>query len=33
MKHTAVFVPSYFDFVHLRNFMRREEIGFAQICE
>ncbi|KAK3750712.1 hypothetical protein QZH41_017266 [Actinostola sp. cb2023] len=31
--YTAVFVPSYFDFVRLRNYFRREEISFAQISE
>ena len=33
MKQTLVFVPSYFDFVRLRNYMRREGTSFTQICE
>ena len=33
MKQTLIFVPSYFDFVRLRNFMKREGTSFSQICE
>ncbi|XP_031555549.1 digestive organ expansion factor homolog isoform X2 [Actinia tenebrosa] len=33
MGHTAIFVPSYFDFVRLRNFFRQEEISFTHISE
>ena len=33
MAQTLIFVPSYFDFVRLRNYFRAEEISFAQICE
>ncbi|XP_065832625.1 U3 small nucleolar RNA-associated protein 25 homolog [Oscarella lobularis] len=33
MSHTAIFVPSYFDFVRLRNYFKKEDISFAQICE
>ncbi|XP_011496287.1 PREDICTED: digestive organ expansion factor homolog [Ceratosolen solmsi marchali] len=33
MNHTLIFVPSYFDYVKLRNYFRKEEISFVQICE
>ena len=33
MKGTLVFVPSYFDFVRLRNYMRRQELSFTKISE
>lgn len=33
MNHTMIFVPSYFDFVKLRNYFREEELSFVQICE
>ncbi|XP_011312696.1 digestive organ expansion factor homolog [Fopius arisanus] len=33
MNHTLIFVPSYFDFVKLRNYLRKEELSFVQICE
>ncbi|XP_035663958.1 digestive organ expansion factor homolog [Branchiostoma floridae] len=33
MQRTLFFIPSYFDFVRIRNFFRQEDITFAQICE
>ncbi|KAG7204092.1 hypothetical protein KM043_001942 [Ampulex compressa] len=33
MNHTMIFVPSYFDFVKLRNYFRKEDLSFVQICE
>jgi len=33
MAQTLVFVPSYFDFVRLRNYFKSEELSFVQICE
>lgn len=33
MNHTLIYVPSYFDFVRLRNFFKKEDVNFVQICE
>ncbi|CAH1262114.1 DIEXF [Branchiostoma lanceolatum] len=33
MQRTLFFIPSYFDFVRIRNYFRQEDITFAQICE
>lgn len=33
MKQTLIYVPNYFDFVRVRNHLKREEISFVQICE
>ncbi|XP_037352248.1 U3 small nucleolar RNA-associated protein 25 homolog [Talpa occidentalis] len=33
MSHTLVYVPSYFDFVRLRNYFKREDLSFTHICE
>lgn len=31
--HTLIFVPSYFDFVRLRNYMKLQNESFVQIHE
>ncbi|XP_073691064.1 U3 small nucleolar RNA-associated protein 25 homolog isoform X2 [Garra rufa] len=33
MSHTFIYVPSYFDFVRLRNYMKKEDLSFASISE
>ncbi|KAF7665298.1 hypothetical protein LDENG_00144650 [Lucifuga dentata] len=33
MSHTLIYIPSYFDYVRLRNHMKKEEINFVSICE
>ncbi|XP_038617328.1 digestive organ expansion factor homolog [Tachyglossus aculeatus] len=33
MSHTLIYIPSYFDFVRLRNYFKKEELSFTQICE
>uniref|UniRef100_A0A1B6CSA7 Digestive organ expansion factor-like protein n=1 Tax=Clastoptera arizonana TaxID=38151 RepID=A0A1B6CSA7_9HEMI len=33
MSHTLIYVPSYFDFIRLRNYFKKETISFTQICE
>lgn len=33
LDHTLILVSSYFDFVRLRNYFRREKLSFTQICE
>ncbi|XP_033498688.1 U3 small nucleolar RNA-associated protein 25 homolog [Epinephelus lanceolatus] len=33
MSHTLIYIPSYFDYVRLRNYMKKEETNFASICE
>eukprot|EP00124_Ichthyophonus_hoferi_P000693 Ihof_evm22s27 gene=Ihof_evmTU22s27 len=32
-KHTAIFVSSYFNYVRLRNFFKKEELSATYICE
>ncbi|XP_048665400.1 U3 small nucleolar RNA-associated protein 25 homolog isoform X2 [Marmota marmota marmota] len=33
MSHTLIYVPSYFDFVRLRNYFKKEELNFTHISE
>lgn len=33
MAHTMIYVPSYFDFVRIRNYFKKEDLSFVQICE
>lgn len=33
MKQTLIYVSNYFDYVRLRNYFKREDISFVQICE
>uniref|UniRef100_A0A1S4H5Z1 U3 small nucleolar RNA-associated protein 25 homolog n=1 Tax=Anopheles gambiae TaxID=7165 RepID=A0A1S4H5Z1_ANOGA len=33
MARCMIYVPSYFDYVRLRNHFKKEEISFTQICE
>ncbi|XP_004924541.1 U3 small nucleolar RNA-associated protein 25 homolog [Bombyx mori] len=33
MSHTLIYVPSYFDYVRIRNYFKKEDISFVQICE
>ena len=32
-KHTLIFIPSYFDYVRVRNYLRHLRVDFGQICE
>lgn len=31
--HVLIFIPSYFDYVRVRNYFRKEKMSFSQICE
>ncbi|XP_059053158.1 U3 small nucleolar RNA-associated protein 25 homolog [Achroia grisella] len=33
MSHTLLYIPSYFDYVRIRNYFKKEDISFVQICE
>ncbi|XP_063080065.1 U3 small nucleolar RNA-associated protein 25 homolog [Engraulis encrasicolus] len=33
MSHTFIYVPSYFDFVRIRNYLKKEEVNFTALSE
>lgn len=33
LAHCMIYVPSYFDYVRIRNYLKKEEMNFTQICE
>lgn len=33
MSHTMIYIPSYFDYVRLRNHMKKADMSFASTCE
>ena len=33
MAHCMIYVPSYFDYIRIRNYLKKEELNFTQICE
>jgi U3 small nucleolar RNA-associated protein 25 len=33
MKQTLIYIANYFDYVRLRNYFKREDLSFVQICE
>ncbi|XP_057198923.1 U3 small nucleolar RNA-associated protein 25 homolog [Triplophysa rosa] len=33
MSHTLIYVPSYFDFVRLRNYLKKKDVSFGSISE
>ncbi|XP_076268338.1 U3 small nucleolar RNA-associated protein 25 homolog [Rhynchophorus ferrugineus] len=33
MKQTLIYVPSYYDYVRVRNYFKKEDVSFVQICE
>ncbi|NXH57567.1 DIEXF factor, partial [Rhabdornis inornatus] len=33
MSHTLICIPSYFDYVRLRNYFKKEDLNFTHICE
>ncbi|TST98532.1 Digestive organ expansion factor [Bagarius yarrelli] len=33
MSHTLIYVPSYFDFVRVRNYLKKEDVSFCMLSE
>ncbi|XP_077588067.1 U3 small nucleolar RNA-associated protein 25 homolog [Stigmatopora nigra] len=33
MSHTLIYIPSYFDYVRLRNYMKKEDMNYTSVCE
>ncbi|XP_061699169.1 U3 small nucleolar RNA-associated protein 25 homolog isoform X2 [Syngnathoides biaculeatus] len=33
MSHTLIYIPSYFDYIRLRNYLKKQEMSFASVCE
>ncbi|XP_051941685.1 U3 small nucleolar RNA-associated protein 25 homolog [Hippocampus zosterae] len=33
MSHTLIYIPSYFDYVRLRNYLKKQEMNFVSVCE
>lgn len=33
MTGVLIYVPSYFDYVRIRNYLKKETFTFVQICE
>ncbi|KAG8222130.1 hypothetical protein J437_LFUL002127 [Ladona fulva] len=32
-KHVLIYIPQYFDYIRIRNYLEKEDISFVQICE
>ncbi len=33
MDHTCIYIPSYYDLVRIRNYLKKEEIEFTMMTE